>query len=333
MRSLKKFHLNKKRLILLDLILAACAVFLVFTYWLLPTRVEVTYKTLSGTKDMIVRTRAATLAGVAAQLHKEGLLTLTNLDRVSPAESTLVKSGMKCTVLKGEESDILLAGKKTPIVRYPGTVEENLKYNGVTYDQDDVVTPALNTQMTYQTAVRVDQVKIVTLDKTETVKPQTGLVTLTKTLSSGTVRKVDGAAGQAVYTYTEKYVNGKKTQQTKKLKKWIKEKKDDELQLGTSATGQTGQVKVTRTFTGNCTAYYMGETAVGAAGSRCHYGTCAVDPSVIPYGTRLYITGYGFAVANDCGGAVKGNVVDLYMRSTGEALRWGRRHVKVYVLG
>ena len=53
---------------------------------------------------------------------------------------------------------------------------------------------------------------------------------------------------------------------------------------------------------------------------------------MIPYGTRLYIEGYGIAVANDCGGAVQGHIVDLYMRSTAECVRWGRQNRKAYVL-
>lgn len=93
-----------------------------------------------------------------------------------------------------------------------------------------------------------------------------------------------------------------------------------------------GEVKVKSTFTANTTAYYAGTNAHGSTGQRVHYGTCAVDPSVIPYGTRLYIEGYGIAVANDCGGAVQGHIVDLYMRSTAECIRWGRQNRKAYVL-
>ena len=57
-----------------------------------------------------------------------------------------------------------------------------------------------------------------------------------------------------------------------------------------------------------------------------------MDPKVIPYGTKLWVEGYGTAVANDCGGAVKGNIIDLYMHSTKECYSWGRRNVKTYVL-
>ena len=61
-------------------------------------------------------------------------------------------------------------------------------------------------------------------------------------------------------------------------------------------------------------------------------GVVAVDPRVIPLGTKLYIEGYGFAYACDTGGAIKGNRIDLLMPSFSASNNWGRRHVKVHVL-
>lgn len=58
----------------------------------------------------------------------------------------------------------------------------------------------------------------------------------------------------------------------------------------------------------------------------------AVDPSVIPLGTQLYIEGYGYAVAADTGGAINGNHIDLAMDSVSEALDFGRQQVVVHVL-
>lgn len=71
---------------------------------------------------------------------------------------------------------------------------------------------------------------------------------------------------------------------------------------------------------------------ITATGTIAGYGTVAVDPRVIPLGTRLYIPGYGTALAADTGGAIKGNIIDLCMEDYGEAMRFGRRTVKVYVL-
>ena len=55
----------------------------------------------------------------------------------------------------------------------------------------------------------------------------------------------------------------------------------------------------------------------------------AVDPSVIPLGTRMTIPGYGTAVAADTGGAIQGNVIDIWFATPEEALAWGRRVVTI----
>lgn len=69
-----------------------------------------------------------------------------------------------------------------------------------------------------------------------------------------------------------------------------------------------------------------------ATGIPAHRGIVAVDPDVIPLGTRVYIPGYGLGLAADTGGAIVGNKIDLCMESSSEAWRFGRRDVKVYVL-
>lgn len=61
-------------------------------------------------------------------------------------------------------------------------------------------------------------------------------------------------------------------------------------------------------------------------------GTIAVDPKVIPLGSRLWVEGYGYGIAQDTGGLIKGNKIDLFMDSKAECFRWGRKKVKVYVL-
>lgn len=79
------------------------------------------------------------------------------------------------------------------------------------------------------------------------------------------------------------------------------------------------------------TAYSGGGTT--ASGMAAAVGRVAVDPRVIPLGTRLYIESYGYAVAADTGGAIKGNRIDLYMNSESACNSFGRRNVTVHVLG
>lgn len=70
-------------------------------------------------------------------------------------------------------------------------------------------------------------------------------------------------------------------------------------------------------------------TAVGAETRR---GIVAVDPKVIPLGTHMFIKGYGYAVAADTGGAIKGRKVDLFFEAHKDAIKWGRRQVEIYFL-
>src|SRR5690625_896354 len=58
----------------------------------------------------------------------------------------------------------------------------------------------------------------------------------------------------------------------------------------------------------------------------------AVDPSVIPLGSQVYVEGYGYAVAADTGGAIKGNKVDVHLPTKAEALNWGNRAVNVTII-
>lgn len=80
------------------------------------------------------------------------------------------------------------------------------------------------------------------------------------------------------------------------------------------------------------TAGCIGCSGYTASGYHAGHGIVAVDPRIIPLGTKLYIPGYGFAIAGDTGGAIVGNRIDLGFDSLGDALSFGRRPVKVYTL-
>ncbi|WP_141690709.1 LysM peptidoglycan-binding and 3D domain-containing protein [Brochothrix thermosphacta] len=89
-----------------------------------------------------------------------------------------------------------------------------------------------------------------------------------------------------------------------------------------------------RQITVQATAYDAvslgGRTASGHLVTSTSEKVIAVDPSVIPLGSTVYIPGYGTAVARDTGGAIQGNIIDLNM-STAEAVQWGRQTVTVTV--
>ncbi len=87
----------------------------------------------------------------------------------------------------------------------------------------------------------------------------------------------------------------------------------------------------TRTLVVDAVAYHLlGKTASGLP---VGVGVIAVDPQVIPLGTRVFVPGYGPAVAADVGSAIKGNIIDLWMPTTAQARAWGRRTVTITIYG
>ena len=85
---------------------------------------------------------------------------------------------------------------------------------------------------------------------------------------------------------------------------------------------------------GEATAYTWGGGASGTTslGLLPKRGIVAVDPRMIPYYTKMYIPGYGMAIAGDTGGAIVGHRIDLFMESLYECYQWGRRDVEIYIL-
>lgn len=91
------------------------------------------------------------------------------------------------------------------------------------------------------------------------------------------------------------------------------------------------QLKVKKTFTVEATAYtHTGNPT--ATGVYPREGLIAVDPRVIPLGTQVYVEGYGYAVAADTGGAIKGNIIDVFFPSLQRCLDWGRKPVTIHIL-
>lgn len=111
---------------------------------------------------------------------------------------------------------------------------------------------------------------------------------------------------------------------------------------GTITTTSGEVLTYTHCMTVEATAYTKTDEGCGdytATGTLARYGAIAVDPDVIPYGTRMYIVSddgeyiYGIATAEDCGGAINGNRIDLYYDTTAECFAFGRRSCTVYFLG
>ena len=78
---------------------------------------------------------------------------------------------------------------------------------------------------------------------------------------------------------------------------------------------------------------YTGNS-ITSTGINPKWGTIAVDPSVIPYGTKVYIPQFDkIFIAEDCGSAIKGNKIDIYMNDEEAVKNWGRKRIDIYIVG
>ena len=237
----------------------------------------------------------------------------------------------KTIVSKAIDSKAMIYGQEVEFKIIPGTVRENLAYNKVLYDAGDEIKPELNKKVNENTEIKVDDVHYTSIKKTEEVG-HSDYIMLDPTYPSGTKVETKGNDGKGVFRYKTKFVNGEAVDTSKKKVRWIKKPHDHIVHLGTMRTGHKGVCKINKTFTANCSAYWMGDNARGASGGRCVVGTCAVDRFRYPYGTQFWVEGYGYAVANDCGSAIQGDKLDLWMASYNESCQWGRRYMTTYVL-
>ncbi|MBD1371240.1 G5 domain-containing protein [Hazenella sp. IB182357] len=213
------------------------------------------------------------------------------------------------------------------------TVGEFLEEEDVKLGELDELQIAADTKIEDQMVIVIDRLEKKTSEKIDKVPFKT-VNKKDDSLEKGK-KKTDkkGKEGQKIYEVTQLYKNGKPVEKdgkpviTEKLIKTI-EPIDQIVKIGTkekvvastpasaSASSPAGKkitVKTTwYTATGN-------QTATGTWPKK---GTIAVDPNVIPLGTRLYVPGYGYGVAEDTGGAIKGNKIDLFFPTRSQGQSW-----------
>ena len=152
--------------------------------------------------------------------------------------------------------------------------------------------------------------------------------------------KYEGRTAYSCKLWLEEVGEVEKTESTserKSEKKSTSEKVTNEKSISKNSS-RNGSVR--RTITVEATAYtgsaeenggWANMTSTGAVPREGR--TIAVDPRVIPYGTRVYIPALGGTyVAEDCGGAIKGNRIDIFMNTSSKCNSWGRRHIEVQIL-
>ena len=298
-----------------------------------------------------------TFDGTVAQAIASANITVGENDIISRNAAEKVSDGMIISVARAFPVDVKAYGKTISLEMAAGTVADALEKAGVTLGENDVVSHDLTETVSSGMVIFVDEVVYSEKTVTEEI-PFKETTKKSDSYAIGTTKiTTKGVPGEKEITYKQKFVNGvlidsvaveekvvkKPVNQVKTIgtkKVTVKAKGEPISTIGTVELDANGiPVNYTRIVSGSSTAYYGGGTT--ASGRPAKVGYVAVDPNVIPYGTKLYIvatdgTVYGYAIAADTGGFVHNGtntVVDVYLDTYDECIQWGRRNVNIYVLG
>lgn len=162
-----------------------------------------------------------------------------------------------------------------------------------------------------------------------------------RSVGPGRIRRIqDGVPGSVRRTYRVRF-SGSRVVSRELLKEEQTAPRPTIYHMGRGGfTPSRGAFSRRRTLTMEATAYDPSPRTIGPGatgrtknGMIARFGVVAVDPKVIPLGTLLFVEGYGFAIAADIGGGIRGKEIDLCFNERSTALAFGRRMVRVHVFG
>ena len=252
---------------------------------------------------------------------------------------------------RGTESKVPISGE---------TVADLLNRLNLELTAQDILSHSLETPLTDGMVLIVEH--ILTRQETYTATlPHDMTQCLDHSLTAGTEEVlVEGRDGELLCTASVTYINGQEARREILTQRQTISPVTQIIAQGTAQPPETPRSDMpiigdgyiimpsgellTYYKTDNVTATGYTHTDAGcdfitSTGTTVHYGTAAVDPRFIPYGTRMLIVShdgeryYGIATAEDCGGAIKRDRMDLYFPTYQECIEFGRRRCTIYFLG
>lgn len=251
-------------------------------------------------------------------------------------------------------------GERMETAAYQETVQELLTRLNIYPDENDVLSAELDSQVYDGMELLVREILREEQTYTAAIAHDTTYC-YSDAMPEGMEQVMtEGRDGEMRCTAVVTYVNGQETEREVVSQTVTVNPVTEVIAVGTGlrASGQqegkvvigdgtitlaTGEVL---TYTGTMQVRASGYTHTDAGcdmitstGTTVRIGTVAVDPRYVPYGTRMFIVSndgsyiYGISVAEDCGGAIKGDRMDLYFPTTAECFQFGRRDCTVYFLG
>lgn len=247
-------------------------------------------------------------------------------------------------IFKKEQMVIHIKGKEMTVNSYSKTVGELLSENDIHYDENDIIYPSLDTKLEDYMNINITYVQEITVSEHSRIAYKT-TVKKDNSLPKGVTKVTqEGKEGRKTIIYEEIYRDGKLVSRVAD-KEIIREEAVNKVVTkgtGTSYVATyTSLSENTSTSKSNVSGSKMVVSAtaysgdsITATGTTPKWGTIAVDPSIIPYGTKVYIPKFNMTfVAEDCGGGIKGNRIDIFMNSSSACYNWGVRSIDIYIVG
>lgn len=260
------------------------------------------------------------------------------------------------TIYRAFTVNITADGTTTEVTMTRGTVGDALDKADVVLNDDDLINVSPYEEAVSGMEIVINRVTYQTVTE-ETAIPFEVETTETYALSKGkTIVTQVGQEGKQVATYEQMLVDGEVASTELLDTQVVSQPVNQRQTVGTNPKQIASDIippegfvvdengvpaNYSKVLTGKATAYSSSRVNVrGASGQRLVQGSVAVDPNIIPYGTKLYITSadgsyiYGYAVAADTGTALMDGrvLVDCFFNTYGDSCRFGAKTVKVYVL-
>jgi len=279
------------------------------------------------------RSTGKTVAEVLNDFSDRYGLQLKNSDEVNVDRQAAVTANMEIAVQRAVTVHLVADGKTLDTEMAPRTVAEALTKLGLSVGAKDKVSLPMDHKLAADDRIQVVRVT----ERIETVRTELPyqIVAQPADFPLGLPDRVVSRGSNGLQEQTVKltFEDGKEVDREILRQQVVRPPVNQVVSRGAQTSISRGGKQITfkRAYQMRATAY-SDPGATTATGADVHYGVVAVDPRVIPLGSRLYVDGYGEATALDTGGAIKGNRIDLYMESEEDASAWGVRNVIVYVL-
>ncbi|WP_069999583.1 3D domain-containing protein [Cellulosilyticum sp. I15G10I2] len=285
-------------------------------------------------------TQYQTDANSVGELLKQLEITLEGKDQITPSVDTTIEDNMKITINRWRPTvNFNLNGETIQFKTQLKTVGDIITAKDLQDANALSVTPSLETAIVDNMNISVKTKEIKTVIEDRPIGFNTIEKTTTELNPGETQVAQEGKNGLKQVTLEKVIFGGELVEETVKEVIIKEEAQDQIIMIGIKnlindpLTGNN--YEYTKVYNMEATAYSNSGgdgRGITASGIRTFVGVVAVDPKVIPLGTRLYVEGYGVALAADTGGAIKGHKIDLFFHTEKECYQFGRRQRTVYVL-